>query len=50
LAADVNAIEAGYQGRCDMLKAMFGSSAEKPAPDLPVMTGGAFRAMFGRSS
>lgn len=31
LAADVNAIAAGYAGKLDMLKAVFGSSEETPA-------------------
>lgn len=43
MGADCLAITIAYEGRCDMLKAIFGGD-EEPAP----ITQDAFRAMFGK--
>ncbi|RVD66407.1 hypothetical protein [Mesorhizobium sp. M7A.F.Ca.ET.027.03.2.1] len=48
LASDVNAIMVGYEGRCDMLRSIFGGGEERPPPPLPVMTPSVLKAMFSK--
>jgi len=50
LAADVNAILAGYDGRLDLFETIGWIERKAPEPkarDLPTLTPGMFRAMFG---
>lgn len=52
LRSDVNAIRVAYEGRCDMLKAIFGGEDDDDQPRTgdksgPPMTTALFDAMFG---
>lgn len=49
MAADVNAIAVGYQGRRDLLESVFGRSEEETPPEeLPVLTQEGFAGLFNR--